>query len=124
MISTIYHLKAKNKEKELPSVKKSQHRELVDPSMPKKISVNFDLFNPKKKGKEELNTSKSNKFEELFIQEKEKYMEKIDKQKKKMHEKCRMISTFGLNIKTIESTIDCKPSLKKPAKIRASFSRN
>ena len=33
---------------------------------------------------------------------KEKYFEKVEKQNKKKTEKCRMLSTFGLNIKTIE----------------------
>lgn len=68
----------------------------------KKISLNFDLFNPKKKAKDEGEDNSKVNYEELFLNSKEKYMEKIEKHKRKRSEKCKNISVFGLNIKTVD----------------------
>jgi hypothetical protein len=72
---------------------------------PKKISLNFDLFNPKRRTKEEIQeNSRSFQFEELMLLSKEKYLSKIEKQNRKRSERCKLISMFGLNIRTMEKS--------------------
>lgn len=85
----------------------------------KKISLNFDLFNPKKKQREEGEDRPN--YEELLLNSKEKYMEKIEKHRRKRSEKCKNISVFGLNIKTVDRS-DEKPRPKREGRTKETIS--
>ena len=54
---------------------------------------------------------------------KEKYLEKVSKQNRKKTDRCRMLSTFGLNIKTIERSEDCDRSPKKLDRMKEYLAR-
>ena len=57
MINT-FQSKGKIKDKIFPFPKMSQNKDAINDGFPaKKISVNFDWFNPKKKGKEDTSSS-------------------------------------------------------------------
>ena len=61
-----------------PKMVDQQHQKVAhELSHPKKVSLNFDCFNPRKKLREDHSDKKVQIFEEIWSQDKEKYIERV-----------------------------------------------